>query len=56
MPTIKVYVDEKNAEGKNTGKRIPVEAEFIKDNQTTIVVKLPDGHIITRKKKRDVVV
>ncbi len=46
---MKIYINGKG------GKRQAVEAELIKKRHTTIVVCLPDGHIITRKKKRDIV-
>jgi hypothetical protein len=45
---MKVYVNDKE------GKRKVVEAELIKDRATTILVKLQDGNIITRKKNRDI--
>ncbi len=45
---MKVYVNDKK------GKRKIVEAELIKKRATTILVRLPDGRIITRKKKRDI--
>ena len=32
-----------------------VDAVLVKDRATTVLVKLPDGNIIVRKKKRDVV-
>ena len=35
------------------GERKLVEAELIRENQSTIIVKLPDGNIISRKKNRD---
>jgi hypothetical protein len=39
-------------DGKS-GERKLVEAELIKDNKSTMLVKLPDGNIILRKKARD---
>ena len=43
---MKVYVNGKN------GRKL-VEAELIKETKTTVIVKLPDGNIVSRKKKRD---
>ena len=37
----------------DNGERRLVEVELIKDNKSTIMVRLPDGHVISRKKKRD---
>jgi hypothetical protein len=34
--------------------RKEIEAEIIEVRTTTVVVKLPDGNIITRKKERDI--
>ncbi len=44
---MKVYINDKN------GKRKLIDAELIKDKKTTVLVKLPDGNVIVRKKKRD---
>ena len=44
---VKVYLNKKD------GSRQLVEAELVKENATTVVVKLKDGHVITRKKTRD---
>lgn len=33
--------------------RKEVEAEVIKDNSSTVIVRLPDGNVVSRKKKRD---
>lgn len=38
--------------GAGTERRI-VECELMKETSTTMLVKLPDGNIISRKKKRD---
>jgi hypothetical protein len=43
---LKVYIN-------NKGGRKLVEAELIKENKATVIVKLPDGNIVSRKKKRD---
>lgn len=48
MKKVRVYLDDRV---NNTRKL--VEAELIEDRSTTIVVKLLDGHVITRKKSRD---
>lgn len=45
---VKVYLDD-----RSNGGRKSVEATLLEDRQTTIVVKLPDGNVITRKKSRD---
>lgn len=44
---MKVFVND------GAGGRKLVEAELIKSRDTTIVVRLPDGNLITRKKSRD---
>ena len=44
---MKVYLNSKG------GERKLVEAELVRENRSTIIVKLPDGNIISRKKKRD---
>lgn len=46
---MKVYINNKE------DKRKIVEVELIEKRKTTIVVRLPDGRIVTRKKKRDIV-
>ena len=33
--------------------REEVEAELLEDRGSTIVVRLPDGNVVTRKKERD---
>ncbi len=45
---MKVYINSKD----RTTREI-VEAELIEDRKTTVLVKLPDGNIIVRKKSRD---
>jgi len=47
METIKVLVND----GK--GRKV-VEAELIEGRKTTILVRLPSGKVITRKKARDI--
>jgi len=49
LKKIKVYLNDKD------NKRKIVTAELLKDNKTSIIVRLPDGNIIKRKKKRDLV-
>ena len=44
---VKVYV---NGQG---GERKLVEVDLIKENKATIIVRLPDGNVISRKKSRD---
>jgi hypothetical protein len=46
---LKVYIND-----NETGGRQIVDAELIKERATTILVKLPDGNVITRQKKRDI--
>jgi len=46
---IKVFLNDPD----NVGKRKEVEAEVISYLPTTMLVKLPNGNIISRKKKRD---
>ncbi len=48
---MKVYINNID-KGKIVGRKL-VEAELIKDNPITVVVRLEDGNIITRKKSRD---
>ena len=45
---VKVYVN-----GEKNGERKLVDVDVVKENQSTIIVRLPDGNIISRKKKRD---
>jgi hypothetical protein len=45
---VKVFIN-----GEKNGERKLVEVDVVKENQSTIIVKLPDGNIISRKKKRD---
>ena len=47
---MKVYLDTSKEKGV---PRKLVEVKLIKEYQTTIMVELPDGTIIRRKKKRD---
>jgi hypothetical protein len=49
---MKVYLN--NPKNPN-GKRIIVEAVLIKETEHTVTVCLPDGSIVKRKKKRDIV-
>ncbi len=48
MKKIKVYVNT-----KTEGKRKVVNAELIEDRKATVVVRLPDGNVIVRRKNRD---
>ena len=45
---MKVYVNDK------ADKRRIVDAELIKETKITVIVKMPDGKVISRKKKRDI--
>jgi len=46
---MKIFINSKN----RTEPRQLVEAELLKDKETTIIVRLPDGTVVKRKKKRD---
>lgn len=45
---VRVYLDDRD----NGGRKL-IDAELVEDRPTTMVVKLPDGNLITRKKSRD---
>ena len=45
---IKVYISSKDRTSRNL-----VSAKLIEDRGTTVIVELPDGNIIKRKKSRD---
>lgn len=47
MSQLMVYLNDKD------GDRKLVQAQLLKTNTSTILVRLPDGHSILRKKKRD---
>lgn len=49
---VKVRMDDQ----LNPGQRKVVEVDLVRENSTTILVRLPDGNTITRKKKRDLVI
>ena len=48
MTKVQVLLDDQ----EKGGRRL-VEAELVEERPTTLRVKLLDGHVITRKKKRD---
>lgn len=48
---LKILLNDK----ENVGKRKEVEVEVIAESSYSLRVKLPDGKIINRKKKRDLV-
>lgn len=50
MKKIKIYLNIKKED-----KRRIVNAELLEDRNTTVLVGLPDGNVIVRKKNRDVV-
>ncbi len=50
MKKIKVYLNT-----KKPGQRRLVNAELIEDRIGSVVVKLPDGNVIVRRKNRDLV-
>jgi len=47
---IKVYVNNKD---RSKARQI-VEAEILKETKTTYIVRLADGHVVSRKKSRDI--
>jgi hypothetical protein len=47
MSAIKVLVND------GEGGRVEIVAELIENRKTTVLVRLPDGTVITRKKTRD---
>lgn len=51
---MKVLLDERGKDGVPTGSRRAVYAQLLLERDTTVVVRLPDGNVITRKKKRDI--
>ncbi len=51
---MKVYLNTHSADGQITGQKI-VEAEVLQKNTRSVIVKLPDGKIITRRMKDQVV-
>jgi hypothetical protein len=56
MAQIKVYVNDSSIDPKGelgTYHRRLINVELLEDRKTTILVRLPDGEVITRKKKRD---
>jgi len=50
--TDKVYINKTNKDGIIIGRKL-VGVEKTKENVKTLLSKLPDKHIIKRKKKRD---
>lgn len=51
---IKVYLNKNDKKGKWTGEREIVEATLVQKNARSVLVMLPNGHIIIRK-TRDIV-
>ena len=49
MKKIKVYINHP----KQAGKRKLVTVELIEDRKATMLVRLPDGNVIVRRKNRD---
>lgn len=45
---VKVYLDDK----ENGGRKV-IEAELLENRATTLLIQLPDGNRIVRKKIRD---
>lgn len=50
---MKVYLDIKNRRGEITGRKV-VNAHLLKDRPHSVLVRLPDGNVVVRKKNRDV--
>ena len=48
---MKVYL---NCSKDPTQPRKIVDAVVVQDRKTTVLVRLPDGNVILRKKKRDI--
>ena len=46
---MKVYINNSN----RSEPRLLVEATLIREGSTVVIVRLPDGTVISRKKKRD---
>lgn len=51
---VNVYVNE-HKNGVQTGNRLKLEAEVVRKTATSIWVKLPNGDVVKRKMKRDIV-
>lgn len=49
---MKVYVNKHDREGNITGRAL-VNAHVIEERKHTLLVRLPDGHVVVRKKNRD---
>lgn len=49
MKTIKVWLND------GPDSRRSVDAELVRENALTIVVRLPDGNVVKRNKARDIV-
>lgn len=49
MRQVMVYLNKDN----NGRERKLIKAELIAEHQSRIVVKLPDGNVVTRRKNRD---
>jgi hypothetical protein len=47
---MKVYLNSKDG-----GPRIPVDVELVEDKGSRLLVRLPDGNVIVRRKDRDMV-
>jgi len=53
---MRIYLNSsKRVVGQQTTDRQIVKADIVKENPKTFAVRLPDGHIIMRRKARDVV-
>ena len=50
---MRVYVNKHDRSGKITGRKV-VNAEVLKERKRTVLVRLPGGKIVVRKKGRDV--
>lgn len=50
---MKVYINKHDSKGKIIGRKI-VNAELVQDRPGSVLVKLPDGNLIVRRKNRDI--
>ena len=49
---MRVYVNKHDRQGNVVGRTL-VEADILEERKQTLLVRLPDGHVVVRKKNRD---
>jgi len=54
MKTMDVYIVDKRSSGGTVLSRKIVQAKIIEERKYTVLVELPDGRQIIRKRKRDI--